>query len=471
MIYVILLIALILRLVLINQSLWLDEAINVVYSTRLSFLDFVFSYTKGDFHPPLHFAILWFTSNFLGTTEWIVRLPAVLFGVLSVLLVYKIAKDLFDKKIGIFSSLLLTFSPLHIYYSQEARMYSLSVFVVLVSYWFFNRLIQGKKYSILGYSLSLILVFYTEYVAYFALLPQIIYTLIYHRKILMSFVISWFMAILSFIPWLPFFLPQLQTGQQTVILLKGWGDVVGGNSLKDFLLFFAKTFFGRISFENKYFYGLSFFGLVMIYGLLIFKGLKKVDSKKLLILFWFVIPLTGIFLFSFYLSIFSYFRVIFLLPPLYILLSLGILSFKKKASAGLLVFFLIVQLSSLVYFWMSPQFQREDWKTAVKTIEEVTSSDGGKIFFENDRAFAPYEYYANSLNSTFGGIKYIPADSDNDLIDDQILIRTGKIYLFEYLVDVHDPRRLLPKKLIDLGFTKSGVLNFNGVGFVHIYEK
>lgn len=133
MIWLILLIGLIVRIILLDQSLWLDEAINIVNAKNLGFLDFVTKYPIGDFHPPLYFAILWIWGHLFGFSENIARLPSVLLGVGTIGLTYLIGKDLFSerssptgKKVGLLGALLLALAPLHVYYSQEARMYSLA---------------------------------------------------------------------------------------------------------------------------------------------------------------------------------------------------------------------------------------------------------------------------------------------------------------------------------------------------------
>src|SRR3990167_6716122 len=120
----IIIIALVLRLVNINQSLWLDEGINAVFAGNLSFRQLIFDYPLGDFHPPLYHVILKVFILIFGNSEFFLRLPSVLFGTMTVFVTYLIGKSLFDVRTGLIGALLLSTSPLGIYYSQEARMYS-----------------------------------------------------------------------------------------------------------------------------------------------------------------------------------------------------------------------------------------------------------------------------------------------------------------------------------------------------------
>src|SRR5579884_1198622 len=121
MIFLILLVSLILRLITLNQSLWLDESINVLAGKSLGFWQFVSAYPTGDFHPPLYFGILWIWERLFGYSEIAVRFPSVFLGVASIYLTFLLGKELFNKKVGLISALLTALGPILVFYSQEAR--------------------------------------------------------------------------------------------------------------------------------------------------------------------------------------------------------------------------------------------------------------------------------------------------------------------------------------------------------------
>ena len=68
-------------------------------------------------------------------------------GSLSVLLIYKFGKELFNKNAGLIAALIMAVSVFQIKYSQEARTYSLIVFLTLLSNYFFLRLLSGYKFK------------------------------------------------------------------------------------------------------------------------------------------------------------------------------------------------------------------------------------------------------------------------------------------------------------------------------------
>lgn len=70
---------------------------------------------------------------FLPLDEFGLRLLPAVFGVLSILAVYLVARRLFGTRAALFSSFLLTVSPLHVLYSQLARYWAL-VFLLCAIY-------------------------------------------------------------------------------------------------------------------------------------------------------------------------------------------------------------------------------------------------------------------------------------------------------------------------------------------------
>jgi mannosyltransferase len=78
--------------------------------------------------------------NILGVNEWSARLPAVLIGIISIPIVYSVAKRLFNGWVGLIATGLLTFSTWHIFWSQNARFYTslmLFYFLAAVAFYFF----------------------------------------------------------------------------------------------------------------------------------------------------------------------------------------------------------------------------------------------------------------------------------------------------------------------------------------------
>ncbi|MDO8573342.1 MAG: glycosyltransferase family 39 protein [Candidatus Daviesbacteria bacterium] len=459
MIWFILFLALVLRLVNINQSLWWDEAINVVYARSSELWWFITKYPVGDFHPPGWFAVLWVWGHIFGFAEISVRLPSVILGTATVWLTYLLGKEIFNKKIGLLSALFMAIAPLHVYYSQEARMYVLAAFVVTLSFYFLHRLTTGKKWAWLGFIISLVLVLYSDYLAYLIIPAQIIY-LIWTKKMRREALMVFLAPVVIFLPWLTIFPAQFKTGIDTAFDLPGWANVVGSN-FKDLILFPVKFLFGRVTLSDKSLYaGIAMFAGAVFGGVLL-SGIKKVDHATKLLICWIFIPLILAFLVSFFIPVLAYFRMIFLLPPVYLFLAKGIYSLPKKIAVPAFMFICLVSVLSLGMYYFNPKFQREDWKGAASFVSRNLDNQT-LVVFENNEIPASVKYYASDLSN------FEPALSPGF---EKKLINKNKIFLFEYLADIYDSNRIVERKLRDFNFSETKIYNFHGVGFIREYHK
>ncbi|HVM96210.1 MAG TPA: glycosyltransferase family 39 protein [Candidatus Acidoferrales bacterium] len=183
-----LVVALALRLYRLDQqSLWIDE-VSSIEVARQPLSDIVLNYRPGR-HPwrgaeqaPLSFLFmsLIFSPALPETTA---RLPSVLFGVAGVLVVYQLGRAWIDESIGLLAAALLTLSPLHIWYSQEARWYTLWILLSMLSYWSLLRAWQLPSWRTwLLYALFTALSIYTFVLSFLVMASQGFSTLLLARQ-------------------------------------------------------------------------------------------------------------------------------------------------------------------------------------------------------------------------------------------------------------------------------------------------
>src|SRR3989338_7540643 len=123
------LLAFLIRLIALNQSLWLDEAVTANVVKNLGFSQIVSGFSPTDFHPPLYYLFMKLWTNFFGYSEIALRMPSVLFSLLTGYVIYLIG--------GIWAAVFFLFNPLIVYYSQEARMYMMVTFFLTGALYFF----------------------------------------------------------------------------------------------------------------------------------------------------------------------------------------------------------------------------------------------------------------------------------------------------------------------------------------------
>jgi uncharacterized membrane protein len=192
-----------------NQSLWVDEIGQVLVAKEASLLQVALSSVRHDGSTPLDYLITHIVL-LIGDSEGILRLPSVLWGVLAVYLTYKISRNLYDKGTALFSAFLLSITPIHIYYSQEVRFYSLSVFMILLFLNSFVTLLikQEEKWHIL--TLVGILALYAHYYAGLVFLVLVIWSIkanisnlcpYLRGNVLKRLLLSLAISILAFLPW------------------------------------------------------------------------------------------------------------------------------------------------------------------------------------------------------------------------------------------------------------------------------
>lgn len=139
-------IAFVLRIYNIDfNSIWLDEGATFSFShPSKSFMDIWNITAAGEFNPPLFHWIEHYML-FFGQTEFILRLMPCVFGVLTIPVFYYIGKEIYSENLGLVSSFLLTISSFHIYYSQEARVYTLLLLIVSLFILFYLRFKKDKS--------------------------------------------------------------------------------------------------------------------------------------------------------------------------------------------------------------------------------------------------------------------------------------------------------------------------------------
>jgi predicted membrane-bound mannosyltransferase len=123
--------ALALRLLALGASLlWYDEAFTVQI-VQLPFLRMLET-IRGDVHPPLWYAIEFVMNRLGGNGPFIMRLPSAVFGALAVVELHQLVKRISGETPARWAGVMMAAMPGQLYYSQEARMYSLFTLLVLL---------------------------------------------------------------------------------------------------------------------------------------------------------------------------------------------------------------------------------------------------------------------------------------------------------------------------------------------------
>lgn len=452
MIWLNLVLGFILRLISLNQSFWLDEATSANVVKNYNFVEIITKFSPGDFHPPFYYLLLKLWSIPFGVSEISLRILSVFAGLGLIYIVYLIGKEIKNKSFGETVSLLVAASPLLVYYSQEARAYMFETLLVSSLIYFFLKILKkGKFIYWTVFSFLLLLLGATDYLPLLVIPVLWVYALVKKKKVdfFSKLALSHVPLGIGFAAWAPYFAAQLTSGLSVRTDNPGWWQVLGKAGVKELALLPVKFIIGRVSFDNKVAYGVIGFVLLAFFGYLIVKSVKTV-KKNLLVFLWLAVPIGLAFLLSFKLSVFSYFRLIFVLPAFYLAVALGLYGVKKKVFPLLFLALVFVNIAFSLGYLLNPKFQREDWRGVVAQINNSPVVFPAKSQRE---AFLYYDPQANIVESE--NLKEL--DPKN-------------IYLMRYVQDIFDPEDKVRTKIEDLNYKKSQEYNFNGV-VVWRYEK
>jgi 4-amino-4-deoxy-L-arabinose transferase-like glycosyltransferase len=430
------------------ESFWFDEAYSV-WVARHSVGWHIALSTQRIF-PPLYYLCLHFWLA-LGDSEFAVRSLSVLVGLLSVAAIYLLARQLSDERVGLFSALLLAISPLHIWYSQEARMYILVVALSLCSaYFMLLSLRQGRIWHWFAYVLSTALLMNAHYFAVFLVPFQnafVLYLLL-RRRAQGNVVWHWLLS-------------QLLVGLLSVIGLAGifsaessywwglldtWHGAPGFANLLGLMFKFSlgTTVQGRLI----YWSGLSLFGFCILWGLLaLVRGRVPArgntsapgDSQDMaspkewpgmagvvFVLLYLLVPVGTVFALS-QVQSFWVLRYIFpFLPPYCILVAHGLARMPVKLRLALTG--LMVALSVLPIVNIYRYEQKENWRGVVEYIAAHEKA-GDVILLVDEDIWLPFEHYYRGSTRRLGISRSI---HDRDLLAARvgmILPSHGRIWL------------------------------------------
>ncbi|HEY3373958.1 MAG TPA: glycosyltransferase family 39 protein [Candidatus Aquicultor sp.] len=377
-----------------TASLWFDEAFSVRVSS-MSFTNMLQEIIRTDFNPPLHFIILHYWMKLFGNSEASIRCLSAIFGIAAVYMMYRLGKYLFNKEIGIMSALLLALSRPNIYFSQEARGYSLMLFLTLMSFYFLFRLIDKRTTSSsVLYLLSSALLLYTHMFGVLIVVTQtvylvfkaVLYDLKHDRRFIQWLVRAWpiyqMILLVAYAPWVMVYIHKLTEARSMAQQPLGWtleqpslamlstiSTKLAGSSwlliaiIACIVLAALSMGLGRLSPSHRY---------SILTGRFISNGLDSawVDNERLLLLLmWFLAPILLAAVVSItFVPIIHYKYLLGITPALYLLTAVGTQSVKPVAAKTAIV--VIIVALSLVNIWgyyTTPT--KPDWRSVVASIE------------------------------------------------------------------------------------------------------
>lgn len=398
-----------------SESLWLDEVISVSWSKKS--VASIVELAGNDVHPPLYFIILHLWMLLFGTSEIAIRALSAIFGIISIFLIYIVGCQLFDRKIGLISSFLLSISYFQIMYSQNARGYSLLLLLTLLSFFFFIKILKSDrviKWHFTLLCLANVCLAYTNVFGLFVIIAQVFYLLLLWNKY--KQIRIWFLgvqvAILAFFsPWIATFIGQISrvAGDYWIHEPSLWEPILtivqwigtGGGTVFTLLLFAVLCLIGLFTIIRK-----VNWEQILRKPLRGLKELRwrvgfKSAEETLLLLIWLSLPILLPFTISMFFTPIYILRVtISASPALYLLVAKGVSSFAPK----IVTYFIVIVIALLclpgLHFYYTHDVN-EQWRETADLIECNTQANDVVIICA-DYCQDPFDYYYDGVLEEFG---------------------------------------------------------------------
>jgi uncharacterized membrane protein len=157
-----------------TRGLWLDEAITASQASQT--LQGLMGSLSGGVHPPLFHLIMHYWVVLFGRSEVALRSFSLVIGVATIPAAFWAGRRLFDRRTGLIAAALVAFSPFHIWYSQEARMYALLFLAGMLSTTYLILACREQTWAYWRrYLLWTLVALFTHYFSLFLVMGQVIY--------------------------------------------------------------------------------------------------------------------------------------------------------------------------------------------------------------------------------------------------------------------------------------------------------
>jgi len=331
------------------QSVWLDEIASITEANpTVKWSDLEITIVTSDPHPQLYFVFLKSLFILFGYSIFVARFFSAIVGVLGVFSIYLLGKEIMNKNVGLISAFLLAINAFHLNYSQEVRMYSLLMLFTVLSFYRMVIFFKNKTYknSVL-YGIFTGLMIFTQFFGLFVLVSQLFVFLVIFLRLEKK-------------DKLQFFFKSLVAGCITMLIFIPAIDILIATSKKKYAAILPTTIdtikqiFKDFADNSDSLLYISLLIIIVNFFIVIKNKLRKTNDESfilLVLLSWISVTLLVPIIRSYLVTPMiqsRYFIVI--LPPIIILVALGIDKISKKVIQILVIIALaLITFYQLIY--------------------------------------------------------------------------------------------------------------------------
>ena len=381
------------------EEFWLDEALSFHMATMPNWRGAPLIENNT---PPLYYLLLREWTTLAGQSEASIRLLSAVFGTLFVAMLIWFGREIFDRRVGLWSGLISAAAPIHIYYSQEARTYALLTLALLATYatlWRALRTNLWRWWTL--FSASALLALYSHYFAVLGLIPTVYLLLVWPekqqaRQRALRYGAAALASGLLFLPWLflsfifsphalPLWIHNVWEQTPPLLAIPKSLEVLGLGSQAELLPNFLKKF---SSLEFPLSFRLLGIAIIFLLGLWVAipqgdgrLGIPDLGKRKAFLGVALFFPLVVLWLVSFHKPFYVVGRYDIMAFPAYsLLLGLGLTKIQSVRKAGpilasLAAVALFVPIGTKLILYYHIPSDRPSESTAITLHESVRNGD------------------------------------------------------------------------------------------------
>jgi uncharacterized membrane protein len=415
-----------------TPSLWFDEILSVHRAIQsLPVLLQIVGQTQPNM--ALYYLFLHFWLGFTGLlglnpVEWVVRLPSAVFAALASMIVFLLGRRFIGMIAGFVAAGIYLLNDLQLVYAQQTRSYALQLLLICFAWYALFAILTGssrQKRWWVCFTLAMVLAAYTQLFSYLILMAQIatfgilLFIPTTWRKTAWQQIRSLIISLGSmFILTFPMIYESRHNDKT------GWLPVPHPKEIAELFITIA---------DNNKIYLLLLFALcavavVVIAAVSSSRGIRLLQSMSFIttpederisryqqqlpfvigLLCWIAIPVVLSYLVSQGpIHLFSSRYLVTIVPPLVLLVGLGIAVVPSRIAQAILVpALLLVTIVFVPSYYQNAQI--ENWRTASLWLEQHYSANDGLVCFDNEQGCeVSLQYYFKA----YPGAAHFTADS------------------------------------------------------------
>ncbi len=180
-----------------------------------SFSELIDKGVKVDTLPAGIQVFLYLLTGMFGFTEWLIKMPFIISGILSVWLIFLVARMWYNETVGLVSAAFVASLQYTVIYSQIARPYASGLFLVLLMVYFWTKMMKTpEKRFYLNSFLFILSAALCAYNHHFSLLVAAVVGIsglfLIDRKYLVRYLLSCVLICILYLPHLDILFSQMK---------------------------------------------------------------------------------------------------------------------------------------------------------------------------------------------------------------------------------------------------------------------